>query len=230
MSNSFRYMMESMYGVPEHQISGIHNMEIHHALDFPSMAHHVDVPKLVKSHLTSTSSLDRAIHHHDPEVRLSALQSHSPHINMSHIHSGLNDSHPLNRIQALHTSTRVGNLSAEHLHTALQDHNVDVQKAALRHPSINRTHIDTAMHSPNAEIRHIAAMHHAASPQHVLNHIHNPETSMAHKIDAINRAPSMHEAGLHGLLRHHDSAIQSAAHDALKVRTTPNSYHPLYRG
>ena len=91
----------------------------------------------------------------------------------------------------------------------------------LRHPSINRTHIDTAMHSPNAEIRHIAAMHHAASPQHVLNHIHNPETSMAHKIDAINRAPSMHESGLHGLLRHHDSAIQSAAHDALKVRTTP---------
>lgn len=230
MNNSFRYMMESMYGVPEHQISDIHNMEIHHALKFPSITRHVNVPKLVKSHLTSTSSLDMAIHHHDPEVRLSALQSHSPHLNMSHIHSGLRDIHPINRIHALRSSTRVGNLSAEHLHTALQDHDANVVKAALNHPSITRSHIDTVIHSPNPEIRHLAAMHHSASPQHVIAHINHSESSISHKIEAIHKAPSIHESGLHGLLQHHDRAIQSAAHDALTVRTMPNSYHPLYRG
>jgi len=227
MKQSFRSLVESMFGVT-HDLHTVHNQDIHQAIDSPATSHHIDLPHLVKSHLTSTSALDSASVHHDPEVRRSALQSDSPHLNMSHVHAGLKDSHPLNRIQAIHTSKRVGNLASEHLHTALQDHDVGVQKAALSHPNINKAHIDTAMKSSHPEIRHMAAMHHAATPQHVISHINNPETSQAHKIETINRAPGMHQNGLHGLLKHSDGAVQHAAHEALKTRTMPNAYHPLH--
>ena len=47
---------------------------------------------------------------------------------------------------------------------------------------------------------------------------------LAHKIDAINRAPACMNPGLHGLLRHHDSAINLLPADALKVS---HPYHPF---
>lgn len=215
--NEFRRLVENWDSPLIENIQMNHNADIHHALDFPSQSHHVDTGHLIKHENTNKSVLDRAVEHHDPKIRLAAMQSQSRHLSANHINVGIKDTNPLVRKQAIYSSVNRNVDHAHILHNVLKHGDTETKHTAMTSlvQHLDKSHIDTASQDENHGIRHLAALSHVASPKHIMDHINDSRTSEHDKIDTIKKSNINHD-GLSKLMGHSNQNIANAANDRYK--------------
>ena len=127
-----------------------------------------------------------------------------PNATAEHIHSALNDKDKDVRKAA----ARHPNANAEHLHRALDDKDVGVRAAAAIHPNATAEHLHKALNDENEHVRAAAAINQNATAEHLHRALDDENVTVR---QAAASHPNATKEHLHKALDDEDADVRAAA-------------------